>query len=79
MTFTFAADSVEHLESRDIFNVHRPKTLNALVVRGYEIMTKWIHYLYSNVVDRLFVATNQSMNDRREQTLRLDSSQLILI
>ena len=38
-----------------------------------------IQCLYNIVIHPVFVATSQSLNDRREQTLRLDASQLGLI
>ena len=76
MTFAFAGKRLEHLESREILCVHRPKSLNALNVREYKISTEQIHCLCDNVIYRLSVATNQSTNDQREQTLHLDTSQL---
>ena len=51
------------------------KTLND---REYNISTEQIHCLGNNVIYRLFAATNQSINDQREQTLHLDTSQLAL-
>ena len=55
-----------------------PKT-TASTVRGYKISRECIQCLYNNVIDPLAVATGQSINDRREQTLRLDTSQIALI
>ena len=44
-----------------------------------KILRACIRCLYNNVIDRLFVATSESTNDRRVQTLRLDTNQLFLI
>ena len=79
MTFAFAGKWLENLKSKEIFCVHRWKTLNVSTGRGFKILREWIQYLYNNVIDCLFVVTSQSINDRREQTLRLDTSQLTLI
>ena len=78
VTFAFAGKQLEHLESREILCVHRPKTLNALNVRECKILTEQNHCLYNNVIYRLSAATNQSTNDQKEQTLHLDTSQLAL-
>ena len=67
------------MERREIVCVHRPKFLTVSAGPGYEILREWIRCLYNNVIDRLCVATSQSINDRREQMLRLDTSQLALI
>ena len=47
-------------------------------VRDKKILREWIRCLYNNVIDRLYVVTNQSTTDQREQTLHLDTSQLVL-
>ena len=78
MAFAFAGKRLEHLESREILCVLRPKSLNALNVREYKIFTEENHCLCNNVIYRLTVATNQSTNDQREQTLHLDTSHLVL-
>ena len=78
MTFAFAGKQLEHLESSENFFVHRPKSLNALNVREYKILTEQNHCLCNNVIYCLSAATNQSTNDQREQTLHLDTSQLAL-
>ena len=78
MTFAFAGRRLEHLESREILCVHRPKTLNALNVQEYKVLTEQNHCLCNNVVYRLSAATNQSTNDQTEQTLHLNTSQLAL-
>ena len=44
--------------------VQRPKTSS---VQEYEILMKWIQCLLNNVVDRLFVATSQSIIDPEVQ------------
>ena len=78
MVFAFAGKRLEHLESREILCVHRPKFLNALNVREDKILTEQIHSLCNNVIYRLSAATNQSTNNQREQTLHLATSQLAL-
>ena len=70
-SFGFVAKWLEHLESRKILCVS--------VDPGYKILTESIRCFYNNVIDRLYVAACQSMIDRREQMLRLDTSQLALI
>ena len=67
------------MESRDILCVHRPKFLTFSAGPGFKILREWIRCLYKIVIDRLFVATSQSTNDRRLETLRLDTNQLVLI
>ena len=74
-TFAFVGKWLEHMESRETLCVHRPKFS---VGPGYKILSEWIRCLYNNVIDRLCVVTNQSTNDQREQTLHLDTSQLVL-
>ena len=54
------------------------KVLNALNVQECKILTEHNHCLCNNVICRLSAATNQSTNDQREQTLHLDTSQLVL-
>ena len=76
MASAFAGKQLEHLESREILCVHRPKSLKALNDRGYKILTEQIHCLCNNVIYCLSAATNQSTNDQKEQTLHLDTSQL---
>ena len=44
-----------------------------------EKMWDWIQRFYSKVIDRLLVSTIQPRNDRTEQMLHLDASQLALI
>ena len=78
MVFAFGGKRLEHLESREILCVHRPKSLKALNDREYEILREQIHCLFNNVIYRLSTAKNQSTNDQREQTLHLDTNQLAL-
>ena len=77
-TFAFVGNSLEHLESREIFCDHRPKLLTISAGPGYKILREWIRCLYINVTDRLCVVTNQSPIDQREQKLHLNTSQLVL-
>ena len=70
---------MELLESREIFSVHPAKILIVPVAPLYKILSEGIWFLYMDVIDRLFVATSQSMNDRREQMCLLGTSQLALI
>ena len=75
----FAGKRLEYLESGEMFCVYRPSTLNSSTVRGYEFSREEIKCLYDNVIDCLFVAKSQSINDPREQMLRLVFNQLPLI
>ena len=74
--FAFVGKQLEHLEIGEILCVHRPKILTVSAGPGYKILRQWIQCLYNNVIDRLCVATNQSINDQREQMLHLESNQL---
>ena len=56
--------------------VRHPATRKLPFVRGYKILRERIHCSYSKVIDRLFMATNQSIHDNWQQTLLFDSSQL---
>ena len=76
--YAFVGKELEHLESREILCVHRPKFLAVSVGPGYKNLRERIQCLYNNVIDRLCVVTNHSTNDQREQTLHLDTSQLVL-
>ena len=63
VAFVFAGKQWEHLESRQILFVHRPKFLIALNVRGYKILTEQIHCLCNNVIYPLSAAsTNDQIN-----------------
>ena len=55
------------------------KFLTVSAIPGYKILREWIRCLFKNVIDHLCVATSESVNGRREQVLRLDTSQLVLI
>ena len=48
-------------------------------VRDKKNLSEWIRCLYDKVIDRLCVAKSQSINDRREEMLCLDTSQLAVI
>ena len=74
-TFAIVGKRLEHLESREILCVHRPKFLNVSVVPGYKILREWSRCLYNNVIDRLCVVTNRSTIDQKVQTLHPDTSQ----
>ena len=76
--FAFVGKGLKHLESRETLCVHRPKLLTVSAGQGYKFFREWLRCLYNNVIDRLCVATNQSTNDQREQTLHLDTSQIVL-
>ena len=78
-SFEFAGKRLEHLESREVLCVRCPKNLVVSAGPGYKTFKEWIRYFYNNVIDRLFEATSQSINDRRVDTLRLDTNQLPLI
>ena len=67
------------MEIRVTFCVHRPKILTVSAGPGHKTLREWIRCLYNNVSDRLCVARSQSISDRREKMLRLDTNQLALI
>ena len=77
--FAFAGKRLERLDNREILCVHRPKFLTVSARPGCKMLRRWIRCLYNNVIDRLCVATNQSINYSREQMLRLNTSPLALI
>ena len=77
MAFAFAGKLLDHLERREKLCGHRPKTLSAAIVLGNEILARRIHCSYINVINRLYPVTYQSINDRREQNLRPDTSRLV--
>ena len=77
--FAFLGKRLEHLENREIICFHRPVILIVLAGPGQQILRKLIRFLYNNVIDCLFVATAQSINDRKEQVMRHITSQLALI
>ncbi len=78
-TFAFVGKRLEHLESRGILCVHRSNFLTLSAGPGYKVLRDWIRCLYNNVINRLCVATSQSIKNRREQMLPLDTNQLALI
>ena len=78
-TYAFVGNCLEHLESREILSVHRPKILIVSVVPRYKTLRDFIRSLYNNLFDRLFMPTSQSIIDRRETMFRLDTNHLALI
>ena len=76
--FAILSKYLEHLEIREILCFHGQKFLTVSAGPGYKISREWMLFLYNNVIDRLCVATNQSTNDQREQTLHLNTSQPVL-
>ena len=76
LTFVCAGKILELLEGRESLCVCRPKALNASIARGDWFLMKQTHRLYINCINRLYAVTNQSINDRREQNFRPDTSQL---
>ena len=77
--FEFAEDCVEHLNSKEILCIYRPKTSNVSNNRGYRSLMECIQCLRSKLFDHLIMTTSQSLNDRKEYLLRIDTSQLALI
>ena len=65
--------------SKETSYVHRTKPLKASIVQSYKKLKVWMQCLCRNVVDCLFVVTSLSTNDRRSETLRLDTNPLALI
>ena len=78
-TFSFLGKWLEHLEIRENLSVHRPKILLSPMGPGYKTLRECFRCLYNNIIDHLFVATIQPINDRWEQMLRLDTNQLAMI
>ena len=79
--FCICIKKLEHLESRESLWTKRDrfKSLYALTGRGCRILKEWTQCLNGNVIDRLFMVIIKSENERREQMLRLDTSQPALI
>ena len=76
--FAFVGKCLKNMESRENLCVHRPQTMTVSVGPGYKSLKEWVRCLYNNIIDRMFVATSQSTIDQKEQTLHLDTSQLVL-
>ena len=70
---------MEHLEKREILCVDRPTFLTVSAAPVFKSLRERIQCLYNDVVDRLCVATSQSIIDRSDQMLRHDTIQLVLI
>ena len=70
---------LEHQDSREILCSDHPQRLTVSTGSGYKTLEGRIHCLYHKVTHRLYAATNRSIFDHREQTLRLHTSQLALI
>ena len=66
---------LEHLEKRENLCLHSPKTFINSAGPGYES----IRCLNNNKIDCLFELISHSTNDRRVQTLQLESNQLALV
>ena len=77
-TFAIVGKRLEHwrVERLCVFIVKRFYMLQAFREQKFK---EWIQCLRKNVVDRLFVATNQSTNDPRVHTMRLNTIHLSLI
>ena len=63
------------MEISEISCVHCPKSLIASDGQGYESLRERIRCLCNNVIGCLLEATSQKLSDRREQMLRLKTSQ----
>ena len=77
--FVIVEKTLEHLESREIWWVQRPKNLTISVGPRCKPLIGRIRCLYNNVIYRLCAGANQPKNGRRDHTLCLDPSQLALI
>ena len=71
--FEYLGKWLEHLESRGILCAHRPNFLTVPAGPGLKNLREWIQCLYNVVIDRLCVATSQSINDRKQQILFLNT------
>ena len=78
-TFAFVGKWLEHLGNRGTLCVHRPKIFIFSNGPGYETLMEWIPFLNAKLIDRLFLATSQSIKERRDQILRLDNSRLAVV
>ena len=78
-TFASVGKCCEHLERRESLCLHCPRVLIIPDVSGLKNLRELIRCLYSNVINRLFVAISQIKNNSREQILRLGTSQVALI
>ena len=78
-TFAFFGNELEHLERAEKLCFQRPKKLNVSTGPSYKILMERIHFLYDNLYDCLYAATNKSIKNRSERRLRLNNSQLSLI
>ena len=67
------------VQDSSVLGVHRPKFLIVSASPGYKNLREWVQCLYKNLIDHLCVATSQTVNDRREQMLRVEASQVALI
>ena len=77
--FALVGKGLEHLQIREFLCVQRPRALIVSAGPRNKTLREWIQCFYNIVIDRLFEATSQSKNDRREQTLQLRTNQLALI
>ena len=75
----FVGKRLEHLESKVILSVQHLKILIVSACPGHKFSKEWNWCLYINLIERLIAATSQSVNDRREQMLPLDTMQRALI
>ena len=78
-SFAFVGKRMDYLESIETLCVHRPIFFIVSAGPVYKILRESIPCLYNNVIERLFVATSQRIDDRREQILRADTIKLDLI
>ena len=70
---------IRTLVEQIILFAHRPKTSNVSSCREYKISREWNQCLFSNKLDRLFVAKSYSTIDLWEQLWRLDINPQALI
>ena len=65
---------MEHLLSREILRVNRSKRrFNAATSRGYTVLRKGMQCLYRNPMDRMIMATSQSIKDPSISVTHLSS------
>ena len=62
LAFALAGLRLEHLKTREILCIHRPKPLNALTVPEYKTLTEQIHCLCKNVIYPLSARSDKSIN-----------------
>ena len=78
-TFALAGEIIGTLENRNDFVYSSFNDFKFFKRCGWKYLMRLNHCLNNNVIYRLYAATNQTIKNSREPTLRLDTSQVALI